>query len=411
MQRGMNYFPYTEMLILDPQDSKCAHSSDPESATKLRLSLQAFKLPHHSRLSVDLFHLRIFELFTASKSHFQVLDGTDLLLQAANLLGVGILTGLGLGRCGRGRSSRSCTTLLLGRIVVLIARIESLTMLGVATAAATVVSGSASGISAVAVSRTAPFRASARARGSVIVRSQASTPIGLDFGSAVLVVLFATLLLVLFRTIIANRFSTGYTPTGRLRGLGRLGTRDSATRTAEAIGSDILRSVAHKMSSATLIFSLEMKWCGKASSTGRSVGTSRFAGRLNRAQIGSSRRVRCGHRIQRIPSGYIFRSRGAPNDIVQLDHIFVIHDGTTNMPELHTIVDTEPRGCCGRHDVATVWAPLANTGVATFNSADLAVVLFKVIHVDLTSQVAKAGNKDKASAGGKGDGVSRAKGE
>lgn len=57
----------------------------------LKLATQGVQLLNNGRLGVDLLKLSILELLTTSKAHLQVLNGPDLLLKTANLLGVGIL--------------------------------------------------------------------------------------------------------------------------------------------------------------------------------------------------------------------------------------------------------------------------------------------------------------------------------
>ena len=79
------------------------------------------------------------------------------------------------------------------------------------------------------------------------------------------------------------------------------------------------------------------------------------------------------------------------------------------MPDLDTIVDAQSGRCRGRHDEPTIWAPIAHTRVATLDGADLCEVFVKVIHINLASQVAKAGDEDEAAVGRKGNGVARRK--
>lgn len=81
------------------------------------------------------------------------------------------------------------------------------------------------------------------------------------------------------------------------------------------------------------------------------------------------------------------------------------------MPQLDAIVNTESRRGRTSHDISAIRAPFAYTGIAAFNGAHLAEVLFEIVNINLASKVTKAGNKNEAAGGREDDCVARAKRE
>lgn len=244
------------------------------------------QLLQHGRLGVDLLELSVLKLLTTSMSHLEVFNGADLLLQAANLLrlrvlGIGSSWGSGLlGRLG-------CSTTV------------ALALLSVVAVVAVIVPRAAAVLAVVA---TTPLRAAAVM---ALLRrgSQAGTAIGFSLQLAValvvVIVLLAALLFALLRAII-DRLGTWHTTRSRGGSLNRLCARNSTAGATEAIGADILSSIANNVGSTTLILALEVKRSGESSGSRGTVSTSRLAGRLDCTKIGSGRGVRGGDRSERI---------------------------------------------------------------------------------------------------------------
>ncbi|KAJ6440915.1 Autophagy-like protein 18 [Purpureocillium lavendulum] len=236
----------------------------------------------HRRLGLNLLKLCVLELLAARKAHLEVLDRPDLLLQTPNLLGVGVLRRVGaLGlalACWRRRRSA------LGNVVTVATR----ALLRVAAAAIAVVPRPAADVAAVAVSKATPLRAAALASGAgnalVRRRGQACAAVGFSLGLALLVALFASLLLIpLGGTVAVDGLGARNTPP--LCGFDRLRAgHGSAGPAAEAIGPDVLRSVAHDVGSAALVLALEMQRSGKTAGARGSIRAGGLARRLNRAE-------------------------------------------------------------------------------------------------------------------------------
>jgi hypothetical protein len=186
--------------------------------------LQSVELLKHRRLGVDLLKLGILELLSASQTHLKVLDGANLLLETADLLGVRVLCGI--------RSSTSGTLALMSMVSMAVA---------VSVTAA----------SGLVVTRLAPVAVIASLGAATLVagavasvmrrRRQASSAVRLALGPALtLGILLISLLLVLRlgRVFIAQGFSSGNGPNrGSL--LSQVSTGHSAARATETVGTDV----------------------------------------------------------------------------------------------------------------------------------------------------------------------------
>lgn len=371
------------------------------------LLLQLIQLLKHGRLGVDLLKLSVFQLLAASQTHLQVFDGADLLLEAADLLRVGVLRSIGTRGIG--------TTLLRGKVAVAI----SVSTVGVAAAAATVVSGLAPVVDVVVTTGpSASLGAASLTSGTSSKvsgrRHQAGAAVGLALGSTLaLVGLLVALLLVLClgRVFIANRLGPRDSPATRRGCVSKVSTGDGAALTAKAVGTDVGGPVAHKVGSAALILALEVQRRGQATSARRTVGTRRLAGCLDRAQVRRGRSVWGRDGGERVTTGNLVRGLRAPNNVVQLDHIFVVHDAAADVPQLNAVVHAQSRRGSRSHEIAAIRAPLAHAGVSALNGGDLAEVLLQIVDVDLASKVAETGDQNESTSRGEGDGVSGSKGE
>lgn len=377
------------------------------------LLLQLIQLLKHGRLGVDLLKLSVFQLLTASQTHLQIFNGADLLLEAADLLRVGVLRSIGTRGIG--------TTLLRGKVAVAI----SVSTVGVAAAAATVVSGLAPVVNVVVTTGpSASLGAASLTSGTSSKvsgrRHQAGAAVRLALGSTLtlgptltLVGLLVSLLLVLClgRVFIANRLGPRDSPATRRGCVSKVSTGDGAALTAKAVGTDVGGPVAHKVGSAALILALEVQRRGQATSAGRTVGTRRLAGCLDRAQVRRGRSVWGRDGGERVTTGNLVCGLRAPNNVVQLDHIFVIHDTAADVPQLNAVVHAQSRRGSRSHEIAAIRAPLADAGVSALNGGDLAEVLLQIVDVDLTSKVAETGDQNESTSRGEGDGVSGSKGE
>lgn len=158
-------------------------------ALHLVILLQLLQLLKNRGLGVDLLKLSVLQLLSTSQAHLKVLDGSDLLLKTANLLGIGVLGGIGGGGTVVGG--------LLLRSLVSVAMAVSVSAVSVAAAAALVVSGLAS-VVAVAAALGAAALAARTSTAITGRRSQAGSAVRFALGPAIsLVVLLVTLLLVL----------------------------------------------------------------------------------------------------------------------------------------------------------------------------------------------------------------------
>ena len=357
------------------------------------LPLQGLQLLQHSSLSLNLLDLRILELLAARKAHLQVLYRADLLLQAANLLRVRIRRGLSLrgrsGLSGSGCSSRGCRWLSAG-LAVVIGVVALLLLLPITV----VVPRPATVPTVLGITRRAVRWRSQVAVGSVSITTSTALLLPVAF-------------LLVFESGLGQvlTVSSDGTRNGALSGLS---TRDLVPGTTKSIGANVRSAVADGMGSTALILPLEMERSAGAASTRRAVNANCLGRRLRLAKIFSGRWVRAGNGGQRILVRREARRRSrTPHDVVQLNHVLVVHEGAADVPELDAVVDTQPRGRGGSHDILAVGAPSADAWVAALDGADLAVALVKVVYVDLTSQVAKAGNQGEATSGREDDGVAR----
>ena len=380
----------------------------------LRLATERLQLLEHRCLGVNLLQLGVLQLLTTSKAHLQVLNGPDLLLQTANLLSVWVLRRW----LSWGIRGRTGLLVLLLMLSVLDTVLATGALLSVASAAVHVVAGPAPEVAAVLVAtgHSAPLGAAtlvARATAVFLRRRRKAGPsvrLRLQLAVGVVVLLAALLLVLLGAAVFVGGLRTRHSPDGR-DVLGQLGAGNGASGSAEAVGTHVLGAVADDVSGAALILALEVKRRGQSTSARRSVGSRRFAGRLDGAEEGRGRFVRCRDRAERISGLEASCVGGSPENVVQLDHIFVVHESSGDVPQLDAIVDAQSRGGRGRHDVTAVGAPFAHARVAALNGANLSVVLFEVVHVDLAGKIAEAGNEDEATGGREGNGVARAEGE
>lgn len=110
--------------------------------------------------------------------------------------------------------------------------------------------------------------------------------------------------------------------------------------------------------------------------------------------------------MQRIPSRNSVRRLRSPGNVIQLYHVFIVHKTTTNMPQSNSIFNTKTWTSSGSQDEFAVWAPLTDTWIATFDGADLLVILFEIIDIHLPSKVSKTSNQNKTTGWGKQDCIS-----
>ncbi|KAI6751372.1 hypothetical protein HG531_006068 [Fusarium graminearum] len=305
------------------------------------------------------------QLLSAGQTHLKILNGANLLLETTDLLGVGVLRGISGGGGSGSRSTRTLGLLLVSMAIAV----------RVASAARLVVARLAS------VAVVASFGAATLMASVVRGRSQASSTIRFTLGSTTLAlgVLLVSLLLILGlgRVLIAHGLSTRNSPdSGSL--LGKFRTWHTSAWATKTVGTNVGNTVAYNVGSTTLVLTLKVKGRGQTTSTGRTVSTSRLAGGLRRSQ-------------ER-------RGRGVGYNIVQLNHIFVVHNTTVNVPQLDTVVHTESRRSCSSHDVAAVGTPLADTGVSALDSGDLSEILLEVVNIDLTSEIAESCNQNKTAS-------------
>lgn len=97
--------------------------------------------------------------------------------------------------------------------------------------------------------------------------------------------------------------------------------------------------------------------------------------------------------------------------MVELYHIFIVHDTTSNMPQLNSVVDTQPWASGSSQDVFAVRTPFAQTGVSTLNGTYLIVVFLEIINVHLSCQISEPRNQYKTAGWGEEDRISRAQWE
>ncbi|KAF1737110.1 hypothetical protein CRV24_002725 [Beauveria bassiana] len=345
---------------------------------------------------MDLLHLRILQLLTASQAHFQIFNGADLLLQTANLLSMGVSIG--------------GASVLSGSLLSGVATV-ALTLVGVATASAVAVVSRATAVVAVVTTSTSTTTSLGAAIFALLRRSQTSASVWLrfEFGLALVVIVpLASLLFALLGGVALNWLSTRNCARRSGSRLRKLGAGDSTTGTTETIGADILSAVAHNVSSTTLIFTLEVQRSSQTARTRGAISTGRLARRLDCPKIGGGGGVGGWHSRERVAWCGSLGCLRPPDNIVQFNHIFIVHESASDMPQLDTIFDTESWRRCSSHDVSAVGAPLANTGVAALNGAHLSVVLFEIVDVNLTSKVSKASHQNETARGRKGDCVARA---
>lgn len=103
------------------------------------------------------------------------------------------------------------------------------------------------------------------------------------------------------------------------------------------------------------------------------------------------------NRVKDIASWELVDGLWTPGDVVELDHVLVIHDSTSHVPDADSVVYAKTWRCGRRKNVAGVWGPLADRWVSAFDGADLLVILLQIIDIHLSSQVSKAGNEDESS--------------
>ena len=327
--------------------------------------------------------------------HLEVLNGTDLLLERPDLLGVSALGSRGGGVNNWGSllsRSRRLAHVRAAAVVVLSANSQVVAARLTARVVTLVV----------AVGAAAVARLTGRGKTTLVRSSRALTRL-LGLLVALLLVLEGSLGQVL---IVHSR-----TRNRRLRRLGKLGARDLTARAAEPIRTDLRHAVANGVSSTSLVLALEVKRSGRTTGARRAVSAYRLRRRLDGTKIGQSRRVRSGNGVQGVNIRKAASRDRAPDNVVQLDHVLVVHDTATNVPKLDAVIDTKTGRSGGSQDVAAVGRPGADTRVTTFNGSDLAIILLEVVNVDLTSQVTETGNQGETSSRREDDGVTGAKRE
>lgn len=331
-------------------------------------------------------------------SHLEILNSADLLLQRPDLLRIGALGS----RCG---SINDWGSLLSRRIRLAHVRAAAVVVLSAdsqvvaARLAARVVT------LVVAIGAAAVDRLAGRGKTTLVGSSRA-----LALCLALLGLLVA-LLLVLQGSLGQVLIVHSGAGNRRSRWLGKLGARNLAARAAEPIRTDLRHAIANRVGGTSLVLTLEVKRGGRATGAGRAVGTDGLGRRLDSAKVCQSRRVRSGHGVQRVNVGEVVSRNRAPDNVVQLNHVLVVHDTATNVPELDAVVDTKTGRSSGRQDVTAVRRPGADTGVTAFDGGDLAIILLKVVNIDLTSQVTETGNQGKPASRREDDGVTGAKRE
>ena len=236
-----------------------------------------------------------------------------------------------------------------------------------------------------------------------------------SLGFGLLGLLRLTLLLVLqgglAQVLVLDTHTTTLSGTRGCGSISGLSTRDfTPPGLAEAIGGHLL-STRHGLpdeSSTTLVLALESKGGSGATSSGRTVGTSRLGRGLDPAEVFKGRCVGSGSRVNRLKRVLRRRLR-TPSDMVQLVHLLVVHDAAKNVVDLEAVVDAKTRAGGGGKNVLAVGAPLANTGVARLDRSNLLVVLLQIVDVHLASQVSKASNDDESTVRGENDSVAGSK--
>ena len=170
-------------------------------------------------------------------------------------------------------------------------------------------------------------------------------------------------------------------------------------------------AVARGQARAPLVFTLEGEGGALAAGAGRSVGSGGFGGHLARAEVGWCRRVRSGRVLERVGGGLGRVGLRTPEDVVQLVHVFVVHQVAADVPQPDAVVDAQTRAGRGRQDVVAVWGPVADAGVGGFDGRDLGVVLVDVEDVHLACEVAESRDEHEAAMRREQEGVARAERE
>jgi hypothetical protein len=101
------------------------------------------------------------------------------------------------------------------------------------------------------------------------------------------------------------------------------------------------------------------------------------------------------------------RRRRTPGNMIELGHIFVVHQATTDVPDTYSIINTKTRALGRCKNMSPIRAPLAVCAIGGLNSADFGVIFFKIVDVHVASQISKARNKNEATVWGEKDSVAR----
>jgi hypothetical protein len=116
-----------------------------------------------------------------------------------------------------------------------------------------------------------------------------------------------------------------------------------------------------------------------------------------------------GNWVQWILQGVLEGRLRPPGYVIELLHVFVVHEAAADVPDTYSIINTEARTLRCSKNVFTIRAPLAMGAVGCLNGADFAVVLFQIVNVHMASQISKAGDKDEATVWGEKNSVSGSK--
>jgi hypothetical protein len=109
--------------------------------------------------------------------------------------------------------------------------------------------------------------------------------------------------------------------------------------------------------------------------------------------------------VERILQRVLQRRLRTPGDMVELRHVFVIHETAAYVPDTYSIIDTEARALGCRKNMLPIWAPLAVGTVSRLDGDNFAIVLLKVVNVHMASQISKTSDKNKTAVGGEEDSI------
>ena len=192
----------------------------------------------------------------------------------------------------------------------------------------------------------------------------------------------------------------------------RLGSRHCPSpRLAKSVCRPSASLTRNRAARAAFIFPLEGQRCTLPTGSRGPVGTDRLGWHLFRAQIRRGGRVWSRKGLQRIPWRVLGARLRSPENIVQLVHIFIVHQSTADVPEANAVVNAQSRTGRSRQDETLIRRPFAHTGVRGFHRSNFGVVLLHVENVHLTGQVTKSSHQHKSPIRRKQNSVARSQGE